>query len=134
MHPEFYTEVSARSRSAAPLCASTSSAFRQPNPTQIIFKSVFRQRLIFSLEGFANSVELMQKALQGLVEPGAVTRTQRTVTRVPSTGVGPSLPVAEKPRTANASSNCSRAEVTRPSERLRMTSQPETCVHVLANI
>jgi hypothetical protein len=31
-------------------------------------KSVFRQRLIFSLEGFANSVELMQKAFQGLVD------------------------------------------------------------------
>jgi hypothetical protein len=37
-------------------------------------KSIFRQRLIFSVEGFANSVALMQKALQGLVETGVVQR------------------------------------------------------------
>jgi hypothetical protein len=37
--------------------------------------SVFRQRLIFSVEGFANSVELMQKALQGLVDSDVVQRT-----------------------------------------------------------
>jgi hypothetical protein len=37
-------------------------------------KPVFRQRLIFSVEGFANSVEVMQKALQGLVDAGAVKR------------------------------------------------------------
>lgn len=38
-------------------------------------KKVFRQRLIFSVEGFANSVEVMQNALRGLVEAGVVTRT-----------------------------------------------------------
>jgi hypothetical protein len=37
-------------------------------------KKVFRQRLIFSIEAFANSVELMQNALQGLVDAGVVTR------------------------------------------------------------
>ena len=37
--------------------------------------------LIFSIEGFANSVEIMHKALQGLIEAGTVTRTQpRSVT------------------------------------------------------
>ena len=41
------------------------------NPTK-----VFRQRLIFSTEAFANSVELMQKALQGLAEAGVVKRVQ----------------------------------------------------------
>src|SRR5689334_22814368 len=35
---------------------------------------VLRQRLIFSVEGFANSVDLMQKALQGLIDAGAVAR------------------------------------------------------------
>ena len=72
-------------------------------------KSVFRQRLIFSVEGFANAVELMQKALQGLVETGAVMRAQRrqpSVTPVASTGVE-QAPVVEKPQTANASPNFS---------------------------
>jgi hypothetical protein len=41
-------------------------------------KKVFRQRLIFSIESFANSVEVMQKALQGLVDAGVVKRTQTT--------------------------------------------------------
>jgi hypothetical protein len=73
-------------------------------------KSVFRQRLIFPLEGFANSVELMQKALQGLIEAGAVTRAQRrqpTVNAVAPPVVEPSLAVTEKRQTANASPNFS---------------------------
>jgi hypothetical protein len=37
-------------------------------------KKVFRQRLIFSIEAFANSVEVMQNALQGLVDAGVVKR------------------------------------------------------------
>ena len=39
-------------------------------------KSVLRQRLIFPVEGFANSVEVMQKALQGLIDAGAIKRHQ----------------------------------------------------------
>jgi len=39
-------------------------------------KKVFQQRIIFSIEAFANSVDVMQKALQGLVDAGAVTRSQ----------------------------------------------------------
>jgi hypothetical protein len=39
-------------------------------------KKVFRQRLIFSIEAFANSVEVMQNALQGLVDAGVVKRNQ----------------------------------------------------------
>lgn len=38
-------------------------------------KKVFRQRLIFSAEAFANSVEVMQNALQGLVDAGVIKRT-----------------------------------------------------------
>jgi hypothetical protein len=37
-------------------------------------KKVFCQRLIFSVEAFANSVEVMQNALQGLVDAGVVKR------------------------------------------------------------
>lgn len=35
---------------------------------------VFRQRVIMPIEAFANSVDLMQKALDGLVEAGALRR------------------------------------------------------------
>ena len=72
-------------------------------------KSVFRQRLIFSVEGFANAVDLMQKALQGLVESGTVIPAQRrkpAVTPVASPEVAPAAAI-EKPRLANASPNFS---------------------------
>ncbi len=63
-------------------------------------KSVFRQRLIFSVEGFANSVEVMQKALQGLVDSGVVQRTPQP----PKSGDRP--PRAEdKLQLANSSPN-----------------------------
>jgi hypothetical protein len=39
-------------------------------------KKVFCQRLIFSVEAFANSVEVMQNALQGLVDAGVIKRNQ----------------------------------------------------------
>ena len=39
-------------------------------------KRVFCQRLIFSIESFANSVEVMQNALQGLVDAGVIRRNQ----------------------------------------------------------
>jgi hypothetical protein len=39
-------------------------------------KRVFRQRLIFSVEAFANSVEVMRKALQGLVDAGVIKQSQ----------------------------------------------------------
>jgi hypothetical protein len=57
-------------------------------------KKIFRQRLIFSVEGFANSVEVMQSALQGLVDAGVVKRNQ------PKTAVTP-----DTPRSPNASTN-----------------------------
>jgi hypothetical protein len=63
-------------------------------------KRVFRQRLIFSVESFANSVEVMQKALQGLVDAGAVRRTD------PSHAASPaSQPTPNSPRSPNVSSN-----------------------------
>ncbi len=37
-------------------------------------KPVFRQRIIMPVDAFANAVDLMQKALTGLVEAGAVRR------------------------------------------------------------
>ena len=37
-------------------------------------KSAFRQRVIFSLDGFTKSLEVMQKAFQGLVDGGVIQR------------------------------------------------------------
>ena len=37
-------------------------------------KAVFRQRIIMPVDAFANAVELMQKALGGLVEAGTIRR------------------------------------------------------------
>jgi hypothetical protein len=72
-------------------------------------KKVFRQRLIFSIEAFANSVEVMQNALQGLVDAGVVKRTQ---TRAPldaptiSSAGERSAPITpNSPRSPNVSTN-----------------------------
>jgi hypothetical protein len=72
-------------------------------------KAVFRQRLIFSVEAFANSVEVMQKALQGLIDAGVVKRGQPSAVSPPQ--VSPSSDgrltstIAAKSRPPNASSN-----------------------------
>ena len=68
-------------------------------------KRVFRQRLIFSVELFANSVEVMQNALQGLVDAGAVRRNEpRASTQAPPTA-SPAGPAPNSPRSPNVSSN-----------------------------
>jgi hypothetical protein len=109
MHDELYTdgvgEITVSSTVVRVDLVSLSPTEREANGAP---KSAFRQRLIFSLEGFANSVELMQKALQGLVDAGAVTRTQR---KEPAVNAGaqptakPAPVAAEKPPTVNASPN-----------------------------
>lgn len=71
-------------------------------------KKVFRQRLIFSVESFANSVEVMQNALQGLVDAGAVRRNPpRQPTATPHTGSSPERDMSDlnSPRIANVSTN-----------------------------
>ncbi len=71
-------------------------------------RKVFRQRLIFSIEGFANSVEVMQNALQGLVDAGAVARNpgrapvDAQISRV--AGTDPATPNSPS-RSPNVSSN-----------------------------
>ena len=111
MHDELYTdgvgEVTVSGTVVRVDLVSLSPTERDANNAP---KSVFRQRLIFSLEGFANSVELMQKALQGLVDAGAVTRTrptQGTVTPVAALPTEPVVVKTEKPRAPNASPNFS---------------------------
>jgi hypothetical protein len=70
-------------------------------------KKVFRQRLIFPAQSFANAVDVMQRALQGLVEAGVVKRTPPHLLETPpitSAGVAASLtPIS--PRAPNASAN-----------------------------
>ncbi|MFL5237744.1 MAG: hypothetical protein ACJ8EL_09110 [Rhizomicrobium sp.] len=71
-------------------------------------KKVFCQRLIFSVESFANSVEVMQNALQGLVDAGVVRRNQpRAPATTPHSGSPlervPSAP--NSPRSPNVSTN-----------------------------
>ena len=63
-------------------------------------KPVFRQRIVMPLDVFANSAELMQKVLQGLVDAGAVTRTGAT----PAT-VGHDAAARPAQRGLNASPN-----------------------------
>jgi hypothetical protein len=70
-------------------------------------KKVFRQRLIFSVEAFANSVEVMQNALQGLIEAGVVKRTKVTAdgrTASPG-GEQDSSTNTNTPRSPNVSTN-----------------------------
>jgi hypothetical protein len=69
-------------------------------------KAVFRQRVIMPVDAFANAVDLMQKALGGLVEAGAVRRVS-DVQAVPAVGAPPIRADAGQAaaKSANASPN-----------------------------
>jgi hypothetical protein len=72
-------------------------------------KKVFRQRLIFSIEAFANSVEVMQNALQGMVDAGVIKRTQ-TRAPVDAPAISPAgersgATSSNNPRSPNVSTN-----------------------------
>jgi len=60
-------------------------------------KPVFRQRIVMPIDAFANSVDIMDKALAGLVEAGAVRRASE-VTPLPGAATAP----VEQPRTKKA--------------------------------
>jgi hypothetical protein len=68
-------------------------------------KPVFRQRIIMPVDAFANAVDLMQKALAGLVEAGAVRRISEVQKLPTADGLtrGEASPAAAKP--INASPN-----------------------------
>src|SRR4051812_20836060 len=69
-------------------------------------KKVFRQRLIFSIESFANSVEVMQNALHGLVEAGVVKRSSaRMSADAPSASAAGTAATQNTSRPANVSTN-----------------------------
>src|SRR3954451_7771642 len=67
-------------------------------------KRVFSQRLIFSVESFANSVDVMQKALQGLVDAGVIRRNQPAESHSGASVVRDAL-APNTPRSHNVSSN-----------------------------
>lgn len=77
MHPELFTdgigEITVSGSIVRVDLTSLSPTERNPDNTP---RAVLRQRVIFSIEGFANSVDVMQKALQGLVDAGVVRRTE----------------------------------------------------------
>lgn len=71
-------------------------------------KKVFRQRLIFSAESFANSVEVMQNALQGLVDAGVVQRNRPrppTAALQATARVEPASSAPDSSRSPNVSAN-----------------------------
>jgi hypothetical protein len=70
-------------------------------------KRVFSQRLIFSVEAFANSVEVMQNALQGLVDAGVVRRNQPRAEPLQGNAASAERgqAVSSNPRSPNVSSN-----------------------------
>ncbi len=51
-------------------------------------KPVFRQRIVMPIDAFANSVDVMDKALAGLVDAGAVRRTT-DVAALPTAAAAP---------------------------------------------
>jgi len=107
MHSEVYTdgvdEITVGGSIVRVDLVSLSPTEREANNVP---KKIFRQRLIFSIEGFANSVEVMQNALQGLVEAGVVKRTQaRTADRTAGQAERSSVATPNLGRSANASTN-----------------------------
>jgi hypothetical protein len=67
-------------------------------------KAVFRQRVIMPVDAFANAVDLMQKALGGLVEAGAVRRVSDAQA---SPTAGAAAVRADAPQAAAKSANAS---------------------------
>ncbi|WP_083543327.1 hypothetical protein [Bradyrhizobium sp. CCGE-LA001] len=66
-------------------------------------KRVFSQRLIFSVESFANSIDVMQKALQGLVDAGVVRRNSPVEVQNATSGSRDAMSPNTRP--VNVSSN-----------------------------
>jgi len=110
MHEELYTdgvdEVTVGGSIVRVDLVSLSPTERDANNAP---KKVFRERLIFSIEAFANSVEVMQNALHGMVNAGIVERNQPRA----SAGAPAISPIGERssatsqnsPRSPNVSKN-----------------------------
>ncbi|WP_229681324.1 hypothetical protein [Neoroseomonas lacus] len=77
MHPEIFSdgigEITVSGSIVRVDFTSLSPTERNPDNTP---RAVLRQRVVMSVEGFANSVEVMQKALHGLIDAGVVRRSE----------------------------------------------------------
>ncbi|MDF0494665.1 hypothetical protein [Bradyrhizobium yuanmingense] len=104
MHAELYTdgieEITVSGTVVRVDLVSLSPTERDANNAP---KRVFSQRLIFSVESFANSVDVMQKALQGLVDAGVVRRNPPIQPHNGASGTHDAL--APNTRPLNVSSN-----------------------------
>lgn len=104
MHAELYTDGIAEITVSGSIVrvdlVSLSPTERDANNAP---ERVFSQRLIFSVESFANSVDVMQKALQGLVDAGAIRRQQPAESHNAASGLRDAL--APNTRSLNVSSN-----------------------------
>ena len=104
MHAELYTdgieEITVSGTIVRVDLVSLSPTERDANNVP---KRVFSQRLIFSVESFANSVDVMQKALQGLVDAGVIRRNQPAESHNGASGIHDA--VAPNTRSLNVSSN-----------------------------
>jgi hypothetical protein len=77
MHNEIYADAIGEITVTGPivridlvsLSATRRDAADQPVPE-------FRQRVVMSIEGFANSYEVLQKAMNGLLDAGAIRRNE----------------------------------------------------------
>lgn len=65
-------------------------------------KAVFRQRVIMPVDAFANAFDLMQKAMNGLVEAGAIRRVNEQPQAVAGSEPATTVKAAD---TANSSPN-----------------------------
>jgi hypothetical protein len=115
MHPECYTdgveEITVSGAIVRVDLVTLSPTERDANNAP---KRVLCQRLIFSVEGFANSVDVMQKALQGLADAGVVRRNppapRTSAPAAPLSARAPaelSVVTTKETRADNASSNFS---------------------------
>ncbi len=109
MHAEIYTdgidEITVSGSIVRVDIVSLSPTERDANNAP---KKVFRQRLIFPIEAFANSVEVMQNALQGLVDAGVVKRNHPREAESPISGASSAAvnsSTSNAPRHPNASTN-----------------------------
>jgi len=104
MHSELYTdgieEITVSGTIVRVDLVSLSPTERDANNAP---KRVLSQRLIFSVESFANSIDVMQKALQGLVDAGVVRRTPPV--EVQNATLGARDAVTPNTRPVNVSSN-----------------------------
>ena len=109
MHAELYTdgveEITVSGSIVRVDLVSLSPTERDENNAP---KRVLCQRLILSVDSFANSVDVMQKALQGLVDAGVIRRNPgaeslRAGARVGNAGEPRSASRSEPTRSPNAS-------------------------------